>query len=131
MAALTTRRGFTLLEVLVALIIFALSFGAIAGIFQTSLRQSTTASSLLDAKALAEQQMARLGVELPLEPGEHSGAATTTSGSALIWRSRIDLAEPVDVQDVIALYHVTVDVGDEDGERSILTLETFKIGEAP
>ncbi|MGI9501018.1 MAG: type IV pilus modification PilV family protein [Geminicoccaceae bacterium] len=129
MAALTSRRGFTLLEVLVALIIFAISFGAIASIFQTSLRQSITASKLLDAKALAEQQMARLGVELPLELGKHNGVAATASGSTMIWQSRIDLAEPVDDQDPVALYHITVDVGDEDDDRPIVTLQTFRIGE--
>ena len=59
-------RGFTLLEVLVALIIFGIAFGAIAGIFQTALRQSATASTLLDARAVAEQQIARFGTELPL-----------------------------------------------------------------
>ena len=35
--------GFTLLEILVALVIFALAFGVLAQIIQTGLRQSTGA----------------------------------------------------------------------------------------
>jgi general secretion pathway protein I len=131
MASPNATRGFTLLEVLVALIIFALAFGAIASIFQTALRQAATASSKMDALALAEQQLARFGVEIPIAPGERQGRIETSNGSPLFWRSRIDLAEPVDDGVSIALYHIILDISDGETGPPHLTLQTFKIGLAP
>ena len=121
------KKGFTLLEVLVALIIFSIAFGAIASIFQTSLRQSTTAETLMDATAVAERQIARYGADLPLRPGETSGL----SSEGLNWSAKIDLASPLPENGDLALYRITVDVGPEDGAKSYLTLETLRIGGAP
>lgn len=121
------RLGFTLLEVLVALIIFAIAFGAIASIFQTSLRQTTTAEVLFDATALAEHQIARLGNELPLTVGQSSG----TSPEGLNWLIVVDLAAPLAEDSNIALYHLTVDVSSKDGGPSHVTLQTLRIGPSP
>ncbi|MGI9492611.1 MAG: type IV pilus modification PilV family protein [Geminicoccaceae bacterium] len=121
------QAGFTLLEVLIALIIFSIAFGAIASIFQTSLRQSTTAETLMQATAVAERQIARYGADLPLEPGETSGQ----SPEGLTWNANIDLASPIPENSGIALYRITVDVGPEHGGRSYFTLETLRIGNAP
>lgn len=131
MTADRSARGFTLLEVLVALIIFGVAFGAIAGIFQTSLRHSGTASTLFDAQALAEQQMARFGTELPLAPGEHEGSETVRNRGVFAWRGRISLAEPVAAGDDLALYRIVVDVASEGVAVPLVTLETLRIGAAP
>lgn len=120
-------KGFTLLEVLIALIIFAIAFGAIATIFQTSLRQSTTADMLFDATYLAERQMTRVGSELPLVVGETSGM----SPGGLRWQTDVELATPVPENSAIALYRVTVDVKPEDDDRSHITLQTLRMGPAP
>lgn len=64
-----SARGFTLLEVVVALLIFALSFGVLAQIFQTGFRQSAQAEAVATATLLARSELARIGVELPLEIG--------------------------------------------------------------
>ena len=122
-----SARGFTLLEVLVALIIFAVAFGAIANLFQMALRQSSTASEQLEALALAERQIARVGADLPLELGESGGVAVTPGGDSLTWRSRIQLAEHSELSP-IALYRVTLDVIDERSDRALVTLETLKTG---
>ena len=61
--------GFTLLEVLVALVIFALAFGVLAQIMQTGFRQSTVARSLAGASLLARSELARVGIEVPLQVG--------------------------------------------------------------
>lgn len=121
------QRGFTLLEVLVALIIFSIAFGAIASIFQTSLRQSRTAEALLEATAVAERQIARYGTDLPLE----LGATTGFSSEGLSWNAKIDLAGPLRENTDLALYRITVDVGSENGEERYLTLQTLRIGKAP
>ena len=62
--------GFTLLEVLVALLIFGLVFGVLAQIFQTGLRQSSAAERMSTATLLARSQLARIGIDVPLEIGE-------------------------------------------------------------
>ena len=126
-----SERGFTLLEVLVALIIFGIAFGAIAGIFQTALRQSTTASMMLYAQSLAEQQLVRFGTELPLIPGNLTGTSTMPSREPLAWKSRIDLATPVAEGADFALYRITIDVAAKGETRPLLTVETLKIGAAP
>jgi type II secretory pathway pseudopilin PulG len=113
--------------VLVALIIFAIAFGAIASIFQTSLRQSTTAEALLEATALAERQIARYGTELPLV----LGATTGISPEGLSWSTEIGLARPAAETGAPALYRITVKVGAADGVRRPVTLETLRIGHAP
>ncbi|MGI9510544.1 MAG: type IV pilus modification PilV family protein [Geminicoccaceae bacterium] len=126
-----TARGFTLLEVLVALIIFGISFGAIAGIFQTALRQSATASTLLEARAVAEHLMARIGIELPLLLGDQTGIEMTADREALVWESRISLASPIAESDDVALYRIVVNVASEGAASPLLTLETIRIGTAP
>ena len=122
-----TEGGFTLIEILVALVIFAIGFGALASIFQTSLRQSTLAETLMAATAVAERQMARFGADLPLRPGETTGL----SSEGLSWKALIDLASPVGEEADIALYRITLHVGTEEEEIRYLTLETLRIGKAP
>ena len=63
------ERGFTLLEVVVALIVFALTFGAFAAIFSTGFRQSRTAERVIEATLTARSLLNRIGNETRLEPG--------------------------------------------------------------
>lgn len=121
------ERGFTLIEVLVALIIFAIAFGAIAGIFQTALRQSTSAETLGDATALAERQIMRVGTELPLAVGVFSGDAK----GGLSWQAEVNLATPPAIDGNIALYHIKVDVRPSDRRQPYVSLNTLRIGAAP
>ena len=67
------RRGFTLLEVVVALIVFALTFGALAQIFSTGFRQSRLAERTAEATLIARSLLHRIGNETRLEPGEFGG----------------------------------------------------------
>ena len=62
--------GFTLLEVLVALLVFGLVFGVLAQIFQTGFRQSSAAEAVATATLVARSHLARVGVDRPLEIGE-------------------------------------------------------------
>jgi general secretion pathway protein I len=116
--------GFTLLEVLVALVIFALAFGVLAQIIQTGLRQSTVAESTAAATSLARSQLARIGVELPLEVGETEGE--TEDG--MRWQTGIQLAEPPDEDLGIASYEVQVTVSWGPGAAEQVTLTTLRLG---
>ena len=79
--------GFTLLEILVALVIFALAFAVVAQIMHTALRQSTVARSLTGATLLARSELARVGVEVPLQVGRAEGE--TEDG--MRWQTEIEL----------------------------------------
>jgi general secretion pathway protein I len=120
------RPGFTLLEVLIALVIFALAFGVLAQIFQTGLRQSATAEVTTAATLLARSQLARVGVELPLEAGELDGE--TEDG--LRWQTVIQEAEPP-TEEGLASYLVEVTVAWGEGPAEQLTLTTLRIGSLP
>lgn len=121
-----SQNGFTLLEVLVALIIFSIAFGAIASLFQTALRQSTTAETLMAATAVGERQIARFGADLPLRPGETAGL----SPEGLSWKATINLASPLREDNDIALYQITVHVDAGSHEEHYLTFQTLRVGRA-
>jgi general secretion pathway protein I len=120
-------RGFTLLEVLVALIVFALLFGILAQILRTGLRQSASAESTATASLLARSQLARVGTELALEVGEVEGEA-----DGMRWRTAIELAEAASEDTELATYQVQVTVawGDDQAPHEV-TLTTLRIGPMP
>jgi general secretion pathway protein I len=121
------NRGFTLLEVLVALVIFALLFGVLAQIFQTGLRQSSVAEAASAATLLARSQLARVGVEVPLAEGETLGE--TEDG--LRWRTVIEVAEAPSEEESLVPYLVTVSVAWGAGAGEQVTLTTLRLGTLP
>ena len=126
------NRGFTLLEVLVALIIFALAFGMLAQIVQTGLRQSRSAADANTATLLARSVMARIGVEIPIEPREDEGEVE----GGYRWRSLIrpielEDAERQENQELLPFeVQVTVSWGEVPREQS-LTLTSLRLAAAP
>ena len=84
-AARRGRRGFTLLEVLVAFTIFAVSFAAILQIFSTGSRNASVSRAYAIALGHAQSQLERLGIEEPLEPGQSSGVLD----DGMAWRLEI------------------------------------------
>jgi general secretion pathway protein I len=119
--------GFTLLEVLVALVCFALVFGILAQIMRTGLRQSASAETATMATLVARSQLARVGAELPLEVGEVEGEV-----EGMRWRTTIRLADGPSEDVDIGTYRVDVTVawGPPEEARD-LTLTTLKLGPAP
>ena len=127
MSGARSDRGFTLLEVLVALVIFALLFGVLAQIFQTGLRQSGVAEAASAATLVARSQLARVGVEVPLAEGEIEGE--TEDG--LRWQTVIELAEPPSEEPELVPYLVTVSVAWRAGPGGEVTLTTLRLGTVP
>jgi general secretion pathway protein I len=120
--------GFTLLEVLVALLIFGLAFGVLAQIFQTGLQQSAAAERAATATMLARSQLARIGGDWPLEIGETEEDA----GDGFRLRTTIAPAE-LDVADdqyIPLLVEVTVLWGSIANERQV-ALTTLRLAPAP
>ncbi len=74
-------RGFTLVEVIVAIVIAALCFSALAGVFSGGARSAIAVSELGRASSLAQSLLASAGIEKPLADGVESG----TSADGLNW----------------------------------------------
>ncbi|MGB5735179.1 MAG: type II secretion system protein [Thiohalocapsa sp.] len=67
------QRGFSLLEVLVAFAILALSLGVLMQIFSRAMNTTALSGSYSLAVALAEAKLNSVGADIPLEAGVHSG----------------------------------------------------------
>jgi general secretion pathway protein I len=74
--------GFTLVEVVVAIAILALMAGVIFRVNSDSIRNIHRADALVDASALAQSLIAKVGTEIPLREGEVRGQ----SSAGLQWR---------------------------------------------
>ena len=64
-----TQGGFSLLEILVAFSILALSLGVLLEIFSTALRGVGLSEHYSRAAQLAESRLAAVGADIPLESG--------------------------------------------------------------
>lgn len=71
--ALARARGFTLLEVLLAFVIFALSFAVVLEILGGSMRSSVRAREYTEVALLAQSLMDGVGNETPILEGGGSG----------------------------------------------------------
>jgi type II secretion system protein I len=116
--------GFTLLEILVALVIFALAFGVLAQIIQTGLRQSAGARSITAATLLAQSELARVGVEVPLRAGPADGETET----GMRWHTEVELIEQPNENQSLATYQVQVTVTWGPSPAEQLTLTTLRTG---
>ena len=67
------ERGFTLIEVLVALAILAVSLAVLLQIFSSSLDRVREDRNESVASALVQSLLARVGAEIPLREGEKHG----------------------------------------------------------
>ncbi|WP_295881469.1 prepilin-type N-terminal cleavage/methylation domain-containing protein [uncultured Thiohalocapsa sp.] len=68
-----SARGFSLLEVLVAFAILALSLGVLLQIFQRAMNTTMVSTEYSRIVALAEARLADVGGSIPLEEGIHTG----------------------------------------------------------
>ncbi|HBY58432.1 MAG TPA: hypothetical protein DEH78_01335 [Solibacterales bacterium] len=85
-----TRRGFTLLEVLVATLIMAIAITALLSNLSTSLRNAGRLTDVDRASLLARRKMDELLVTARLPRGmEFGGALEPGHGIAGAWRARV------------------------------------------
>jgi len=70
----TRQQGFTLLEVLVAFVLFALSFAVVMQILTGSIRNTSRSQDYTQATLWADSVMAEVGLDAPLEAGASSGS---------------------------------------------------------
>ena len=72
-AAANKQKGFSLLEILIAFSILAISLGILLKIFSSGVNTAIVAEDYTAAVQIAESLMAKTGVETPLQPGQDSG----------------------------------------------------------
>jgi prepilin-type N-terminal cleavage/methylation domain-containing protein len=131
------RQGFTLIEVVVALLIFGLAFAVVARIIQTGVLQSGRAEAMTRATLLARSQLARIGVDVPVAEGELDGDA----GEGFHWQivirpavlegGRGDQTNGSDQQPKILPYQVEVTVAwGTGGPAEAVTLTSLRLAAA-
>ncbi|MFZ9611394.1 MAG: type IV pilus modification PilV family protein [Methylococcales bacterium] len=67
------QKGFSLLEILIAFSILAISLGILLKIFSAGINTAVVAEDYTVAVQIAESLMAKTGLESPLQEGEDSG----------------------------------------------------------
>ena len=118
----STSGGFTLLEVMLAFVIFALSFAVVLEIMAASMRSVRRASDDTQVALFAQSIIDRVGTEIPLEEGGFSG----TGMDRYDWRMDIYLfaASEVDERSQelaglsgVELYKIDLDIDWQAGRR--------------
>lgn len=118
-------RGFTLLEVMLAFVVFALSFAAVLEVLAGSMRSVSQASDETEVALLAQSLMDTVGTEIPVEEGQFSG----TRMERYNWNLNISLYSSVEGDDSsahtqelaelsgIELYYVDLNIDWQAGSR--------------
>ncbi len=115
-------RGFTLLEVMLAFVVFALSFATVLEIMAGSMRSVRRASDDTEVALYAQSIIDLVGTEIPLEEGEFSGIGL----DRYQWQLGISLYafsdEEVRTQELadmsgIELYRIDLDIDWLSGRR--------------
>lgn len=114
--------GFTLLEVMLAFVIFALSFATVMEIMAGSMRGIRRASDDTEVALLAQTLVDQVGIEIPLEESEYTGEEM----ERYRWQLGIylygDNDEDIYVQELaemsgIALYQISLDIEWDTGRQ--------------
>lgn len=101
-------RGFSLLEVLVAFVILALSLAVLMRIFSGGMRNIGAAEAYSRAVAIAESELATVGVDAPLAEGQHAGENGSFTWQTTVTRHAGSAAPTEGTIGGIELYQVEV-----------------------
>jgi general secretion pathway protein I len=116
-------RGFTLVEVLVALAILALTFTLAYRAMSEGLGRLADDSQSERAVLLARSQLARVGHDIALADGDTEGRAA----GGFFWR--VDISPYGSAEGGLTGHRVTVDVGWRSGRLARqVRLETVRLG---
>lgn len=118
MPARKHTQGYTLIEVLVAMVILAMSLTVLFRIFSTGLRNVDVSADYARAVLIAETQLAEAGISVNLETGVFEGAVA----NQFYWTRTIEDYFPFATADPdrspVAAYQVTVAVEWQHSGRS-------------
>ena len=123
------RGGFTLLEVMIAFAILAVTLAALMQAFSQGLRSLDVAEDYATATMLARSKMAEIGPIIPIEEGEHTGDYENG------WQWRVILfpyagedGSTGELED-LRLYDVQIAV--ERDEVPLAELRSLRVGTSP
>ena len=122
------KRGFTLLEVLIAFAILAVALTALMQAFSQGMRNLEVAENYATAAMLARSKMAEIGAAISVEEGEHSGEFEDG------WQWRVVVFPyrgadgAVGALEDLPLYTVEVSVGRD--ETPLAQLRSLRMGAA-
>lgn len=124
------QQGFSLLEILIAFSILAVSLGIILRIFSGGLNNAATAEDYTVAVQIAESLIAKTGSEIPLKSFEDAG----NTNEKYRWQISISpytvISEKTDFTKIpVDLYKINVKVFWNDGTEDdrLLQLTTLKL----
>lgn len=122
------EEGFTLLEVLVAFAVLALTMGVLIEVFSQAIGNTIQSGAYSRAAALAEARLGAVGTDIPLQPGTYNGQPE----DGMAWQVVIapyDLGES-GWQAPLQPYLVTATAGwgGSDHTREV-SLSTLRLGE--
>ncbi len=119
------QKGFTLLETLVALAVFAISMTALLGIFSAGVAAYQREKTVSEMQTLASNRLAAISGGIYFREREQS---VNTLGEYKISESVTMAALPRARSDQ-ALFHFTVEVSAQDfGANRTVSLSTYRIG---
>ncbi|MBB1073523.1 prepilin-type N-terminal cleavage/methylation domain-containing protein [Rhodoferax sp. 4810] len=124
------QTGFSLLEVLIAFAILALSLGVLLQIFSRAMNNTATSGQYSRAVALAEEKLNSVGIDIPLAEGIYSGEPE----QELDWIVHVapyPLVDWLAEAQTVQVYEVTaVTSWPNPGQPRRVTLRTLRLGES-
>jgi general secretion pathway protein I len=127
---LNKQQGFSLLEILIAFSILALSLGILLKIFSAGVNTALVAEDYTAAVQIAESLMAKTGVETPLQANQASGL----ENEKYHWLVEVspfefnpDNVDPAAIPAVLFKVKVIVSWGDDNTNDRQVELTTLKL----
>ncbi len=127
---LATRRpaagdtGSVFVESVIAAAIVAMALGATFRVIADSARRDRGVETRRAALLVAQSELAAVGSEIPLQPGDDSGLA-----GDLAWRVEISpYGDGVESRTVGGLWRIAVTVRPRDRDGDLVRLETLRLG---